>query len=169
MIYKFRILSGEVDDFIREIEIKKSQTFFDLHTAIQESVHFDKSQMASFFLSDDSWERGREITLLEMTEDDSIDLVVMDVALLSEFVNTQKQKIIYLFDFFSERVFFIELIGGLKEDPSKKYPVCTKSEGKSPPQIVIESVDDSYEEPDNDYDFPEDLNFENIEDYDDMI
>ena len=173
MIFKFRILSGEFDDFIREIEIRTDQTFFDFHNTLQDSVSYDKSQMASFFLSNEKWEKGQEITLFEMTEDDDSDVIVMDVALISEFVKTKKQKILYLFDFFSERSFFIELVGVLEVNKSIQYPICTRNEGETPVQFLID-VDkgslsnESFIEEDEEDDFSDEMTFENIDDFEDI-
>ena len=40
MIYKFRLLSDEVDNFRRDIEIDSEATFLELHNAILESVKY---------------------------------------------------------------------------------------------------------------------------------
>ena len=63
MIYKFRIVSDEVDNFRREIQIDAESTFLDFKNAICESVGFDKNQMSSFFICDNSWEKEKEITM----------------------------------------------------------------------------------------------------------
>ena len=60
MIYKFRIVSDEVDNFRREICIDSDATFLDLHDAILDSVGFTKDQMTSFFICDDDWEKKTE-------------------------------------------------------------------------------------------------------------
>ena len=57
MVYKFRILSDEVDAFVREIAIDSEATFLDLHKAILESVDYTPDQMSSFFLCNDDWEK----------------------------------------------------------------------------------------------------------------
>ena len=40
MIYRFTIISDEVDDFVREIQIDPEATFFDFHEAILKSVGY---------------------------------------------------------------------------------------------------------------------------------
>ena len=55
MIYKFRIVSDEVDNFRREICIDSDATFLELNDAILDSVGFTKDQMTSFFICDDDW------------------------------------------------------------------------------------------------------------------
>ena len=42
MIFNFRIVSDEVDNFRREIQIDADATFLDLKNAICESVAYDK-------------------------------------------------------------------------------------------------------------------------------
>ena len=61
MIYRFKITSSEVDDFEREIEIGHEQTWLDMHNAIQESVGYDSSKMASFYQIGAYGQRGLEI------------------------------------------------------------------------------------------------------------
>ena len=167
MIFKFRLLSAEVNDFVRDIEIRSDQTFYDFHKTIQEILGWDKSQMASFFLSNDDWEKGTEITLMEMFDDEFSESIVMDVALMSEFIKEKHQKLLYVFDFFTERYFFVEMVQTYK-DTDDKYPRCIKSEGDPPQQLLIEdfSSDSSFNE-DFDDDI-EDLGFDNIDDFDNI-
>ena len=40
MIYRFTIISDEVDDFVREIQIDPEATFYDFHEAILKSVGY---------------------------------------------------------------------------------------------------------------------------------
>ena len=53
-IYRFRISFEEFDDIHRDIEIKSIQSFEQLHLAIQESIGFDASKPASFYMSNDN-------------------------------------------------------------------------------------------------------------------
>ena len=63
MIYRFTIISDEVDDFVREIQIYPEATFYDFHEAILKSAGYTNDQMTSFFICDDDWEKEKEITL----------------------------------------------------------------------------------------------------------
>jgi hypothetical protein len=135
MLYKFLILSDEVDDFIREISIDASATFFDLHEAILESVHYTKDQITSFFLCDDNWEKQQEITLIEMETSSEYDNLVMDSTVLEDFVTDEKQKLLYYFDPISDRAFFLTLLEIVPRQTSAKA-VCTRSEGETPKQIA---------------------------------
>lgn len=68
MIYRFTLISDEVDDFVREIQIDPEATFYDFHEAIVKSVGYTNDQMTSFFICVVNWEKEKEITLEEMDD-----------------------------------------------------------------------------------------------------
>ena len=63
MIYLFRIISDEDQEFYRDLVIDGTDTFLDFHHALQEDLGFDPSQLASFFITNEMWEKQQEITL----------------------------------------------------------------------------------------------------------
>jgi len=134
MLYKFLILSDEVDDFVSEITIDSSATFFALHEAILDSVHFEKDQITSFFLCNDDWEKQQEITLIEMETDFETDNLIMANTILEDYVTEEKQKLIYVFDMLSDRCFYMTLKEMIPRQNLDKA-VCSLSEGNPPKQI----------------------------------
>lgn len=135
MIYRFTIISDEIDDFLREIQIDPEATFYDFHKAIIESVGYTDDQMTSFFICDEDWEKEKEITLEEMDTNPEMDSWVMKDTQLNELIEDEKQKLIYIFDYLTERCFFIELseiITGKEIEGAK----CTKKKGDTPKQNV---------------------------------
>lgn len=137
MVYKFTMLSDEIDNFVRIIKIDSEAKFIDLHNAILDSVNFEKNQMTSFFICSDNWEKEQEVTLVEMESSSEYDNLVMDKTTLEELISEENQKLLYVFDMMSDRVFFIELteIIPLK---NLKSPVCLSSEGEPPLQILAD-------------------------------
>ncbi len=135
MIYKFLILSDEVDNFAREISIDAEASFLNLHDAILDSVNYTKDQITSFFICDDDWEKETEITLVEMDTSSDTDSWVMEQTKLNELVEDEKQRLLFVFDNMTERAFFMELREIL---PGKNLdkPVCTKSVGQPPSQVI---------------------------------
>ena len=79
-IFRFRVLIDSEDgEVFRDIDIQDNQTLEDLHNSIQLAFEFDNSQMASFYLSDEEWVKGDEITLFDMNEASSKEeLAVME-------------------------------------------------------------------------------------------
>ena len=137
-VYKFKVSFEDYEDTFRLIEIKSSQTFFDFHKAILEAIGFDNKQMASFYMSNDSWKKEQEITLEDMTDDGdekTIPIPTMKDSRLSMFINDPHQKIIYVYDYLEMWTLQIELTGiEIKEKAGVKYPACTKSVGLAPKQ-----------------------------------
>ena len=106
MIYRFTLISDEVDDFVREIQIDPEATFYDFHEAIVKSVGYTNDQMTSFFICDDDWEKEKEITLEEMDDNPEMDSWVMKDTTISELIEDEKQKLLYVFDYMTERCFY---------------------------------------------------------------
>ncbi len=145
MVLHFLILSGEEEDFVREILIDAESTFLDFHKAIQESVGYDAGQLASFFTADDDWVKGEEITLMQM--DESSDSRLMDEVKLKEYVDDAKDKLIYTFDFFGNRGFFVEVLSVSGERALDKAAVV-RAEGDAPAQVDVSIFGGDQEEED---------------------
>jgi len=135
MVYKFVVLSDEDESFVREFEFLDSQTLMDFHNIIQEELEFDKSQMASFYLATDNWEKEEEFTLFDMGTGSS----TMEVAVFEDIIFRKNQKLLYVFDFFNERGLFVEYTGETKQVQGQEYPVCTNSKGVPPKQVIFGS------------------------------
>lgn len=135
MIYNFRIVSDEVENFRREIKIDASATFLDLKNAICDAVNYDKNQMSSFFICDDRWEKEKEITLEDMGSDSSEDVYLMEDTVLEDLVDDEGQKLMFTFDYLTDRSFFIEM-RSLEPGKTLLDPLCTMSRGKAPEQNV---------------------------------
>ena len=125
MVYKFLILSDEVDHFAREIEIDSEATFLELNDAILESVGYAKDQLTSFFICEDNWEKKIEVTLMDMETGYDEDSWVMGETRLSELLEDEKQRMLFVFDNMTERAFFIELREIITGKNLKKA-VCTQ-------------------------------------------
>lgn len=134
MTYKFTIVSDEVEDFVRIIEIDSEATFLDLNNAIIKSVGYDDREMTSFFTCSDDWEKEQEVTLIEMDSSSEYDNLVMESTRLEELLDDEKQKLLFVFDIISERAFFMELTEIITGKDLNK-PICNASEGKAPIQI----------------------------------
>ena len=141
MIYRFIIVSDEVDDFRRDIRIDSNATFFELHEAILHSVSYTKDQITSFFICDDDWTKQTEITLMDMNSSSDEDIYVMDSTRLSELLDEERQKLVYVFELLTDRCFYMELreiLPGKNQD----QPQVTKSTGQAPQQIsLMEDLD----------------------------
>jgi len=109
MIYRFIMISDEVDNFYREIQASPEATFLDFHKAILGTTGYPDDQMTSFFICEDNWEKRVEVTLEDMTTSYEEDSWVMATTRLSDLVEDEGQHLIYVFDPLTDRCFFIEL------------------------------------------------------------
>src|SRR5210317_1231162 len=109
MIYRFRIIldNDTEEDIFRDIEIRNTDTLEDLHNAITQSFGFDGSEMASFYLSDNDWNQGEEISLFDVS--DSLESVrLMHETTIESVTNEDNTKLIYVYDFLSMWTFLVE-------------------------------------------------------------
>ena len=109
MIYKFRLLSDEVEDFRRDIEIDSDATFIELHNAILQSVNYPDDQMTSFFICNDRWIKEIEITREDMGSMSEEDNYIMADTVIGDLDEEENQKLLYVFDPLGDRVFYMEL------------------------------------------------------------
>jgi hypothetical protein len=134
-ILKFRIYFEDDDSIYRDVVIRHTQSFFDLHEAILKAYEFDNKHKATFFRSNDHWQRGREISL-EVYEKEykAAPLLMKDTTVASEIKNPG-QKFIYNYDFNKNWNFLVELINVSKDENAKlSYPATVRTEGIAPSQ-----------------------------------
>ena len=135
MVYRFTLISDEVDDFIREIKIDSEATFHDFHEAILKAAGYKNDQLTSFFICDDDWSKNTEITLVEMDTSSEVDNYIMEDTRLEELLEDEHQKLLFVFDYMTERCFFIEL-SEIITGKEMKGAKCTKKAGEAPKQTI---------------------------------
>lgn len=144
-ILRFRVYWEDDDSIYRDVVIRHTHTFADLHGIILKSYEFDSKHKATFYRSNDNWVRGREISL-EKYDDKAykVDpLIMADITLGSE-IKDPNQKFIYVYDFNKLWTFKVELINVDKEESKKiTYPSCIRTEGIAPPQYGTKGLVDS--------------------------
>ena len=140
-ILKFRIYFEEDDSVYRDIAIRHTQSFFDLHEAILKSFEFDSKHGATFYRSNDNWQRGREITLEKYDRSYKAEPLLMKETTIGSEIKNPNQKFIYTYDFNKIWNFQVELIGVSKEEnPKLTYPAMVRKEGIPPSQYGTKSL-----------------------------
>jgi len=165
MIYRFRILldNDTEEDIFRDIEIRKTDTLEDLHNTITQSFGFDGTEMASFYLSDEEWNQGEEISLFDMSE--GVNAVkLMNSVLIEDVLDADKTRIIYVYDFMNMWTFLVELGEIVEESQGVDYPNLMFVIG----QIPMEAPEKSFEAEklDMDNDFEDELDVDDYENLD---
>ncbi|GAB4384252.1 MAG: hypothetical protein Kow0075_16300 [Salibacteraceae bacterium] len=138
-IVHFRVVIDYEKTVFRDIQIGADASFLDLHEMIQEAFGFDNTQMASFYMSNDNWDKGLEITLMSMLEPDETDKTnppILEMALTSigDLVKESGQKLVYVSDFMLMWCFYIEALKVYQTDECLILPRITQSFGTPPGQ-----------------------------------
>ena len=169
MVYRFLLLSNEIDNFKREIQISSQATFFDFHKEILKATGYDSNQIYSFFICDDDWNKQKEITLIEMDTSSEEDCFLMDETLLEDMLEEERQKLFYVFDMLTERVLFMEL-REIITGKDIKDPICSKSVGNAPEQFLDFDLvtNDTISDLDEDSDNNDGYNDEDLDGFDEI-
>lgn len=143
-ILRFRIYWEDDDSVYRDIAIKHTQSFFDLHSAILKSFEFDSMHKATFYRSNDNWQRGREISLEKYDKEYKVEPLTMSEVVIGTEISNPNQKFIYEYDFNKFWHFMVELITVDKTENNKlTYPSCIRTEGIAPSQYGTKGLVDS--------------------------
>ncbi|RAJ05226.1 pRiA4b ORF-3-like protein [Chitinophaga skermanii] len=140
-VLKFRVYWEEDESVYRDIAIKPDQSFLQLHQAILTAYEFDAKHKASFFRSNDNWQRGREIVLEFDDQVRQVEPLLMADTPIGSAVKAPNQKFIYMYDYAKQWTFLVELIGVSKEESTKStYPLCARKEGLAPSQYGTKGI-----------------------------
>ncbi len=141
-VYRFKVYFEDDDTIVREIDIKSTQTFEDFHKIIQTAISFDSVHPTSFYVSTDTWRRGKEIILLRRNHSNGLKGAWMHETKIAAYVEDPHQKFIYEFD--PEGGNWILLVELMKIIPeaSVTYPRINKSVGVAPQQYKVTSVEE---------------------------
>jgi hypothetical protein len=108
-VLRFRAYYEEDESVYRDIVIKHTQTFADLHNAILKAYEFDNKHQATFYRSNDNWQRGREITLQKYDKDyKAVPLIMAETPIGSEIKDPTRN--LYILTIFERWTFLLNLL-----------------------------------------------------------
>lgn len=137
-VLKFRVMFEEDDTIYRDVEIKPVQTFENLEAVIMVSFNIPAGGGGIFFMSNDSWQKQRQIypslqTPQKEEKKTRARAKAIKGAPLVTFIDDPHQHFIYEFSGKQDFTFLIELVSlGGTEKPDVMYPVQVKAQGPSP-------------------------------------
>lgn len=168
-LYRFRVLIDDESEAFRDIEIRRNQTFLDLHKAIKKAFGFKGDEMACFYVSDAEWSKGAEIPLADMgfAEDGQVPALMHETQ-IGDHMRSADQRFVYAYDFLHMWMFLCECIHTGKPAKEQTYPTVVLSVGTPPSEhsrmdpILLpaeEEEDNLREEAEEIYDADEDMGF----------
>jgi len=155
MRYTFRCILDVEADVIRDIVIDSDNTLLNLHDAIVAAFGFSTQEIAAFYRTNEDWDQGEEIPLLNMNSSNSSN-EMKDFKLVSIFSEVNS-RILYIYDFLAMWTFFIEL-QKTDDEATQTHPKLSFSTGDLPNKVpdkqftsekITEDLDDDIE---NDFD-----------------
>lgn len=145
MVYKFRVILDAEEDVFRDIAILEEDTLEDLHNAIFNAFGFDGMEVASFYTCDDTWNQEDEISLFDTGDVPGEQRIMSDYA-LSDILDAENTKIIYVYDFISMWTFLVELAAIEEPEGGASYPELLFSHGEMPAEAMEKNFEADMEE-----------------------
>ncbi|MEY3120044.1 MAG: hypothetical protein RL548_401 [Bacteroidota bacterium] len=136
-VLKFRVSWEEDDAIYRDVLVKHTQNFQDLHFIILKAFEFDQKHDATFYRSNDTWQRGREISKEVYDRTYKVAPLLMEETTIGSEIIDTNQHFIYEYDFVKSWSFLIQLIQVIKNadaDMTLEYPLVSRIEGVGPMQ-----------------------------------
>ena len=134
-IIKLRIILDATDDIFRDIEIDYDAPLMHLHLATLDAFEWsDAHEMASFYKSNESWDRGDEYPLMAM----SPELPSMETATVKDLIPSLESKGLYVYDYLRMWCFYLEPVVISEPDKEGSYPSLVVEFGKSPDPLSKE-------------------------------
>lgn len=170
-VFHIRILLDSSQDIFRDIEIEEGTSFLELHESIYAAFGFSGLEMASFYKSNEYWDKGEEIVLMDTMKDpDQQTVRSMAETPLHEMLRDPGDKMLYLYDFMRMWIFYVEFIEVVDRKPETTYPQVVLWVGNAPAEDSksIESLafgsEDDEDIFEDDYDFDDESGHEPYDD-----
>lgn len=132
MLYRFRAIDPDREDFMREYEISPGMTFYDFHTFLVRDLSLPADAFCSFFMAGEQWEKGLELTIFDMDNETELAAIPMSSVSIGEIAREVGARFIYTYDLFHGQSLYFQLqaIDGAGLAPAS--PVCVHASGSNP-------------------------------------
>ncbi|NNC83845.1 MAG: hypothetical protein HKN79_09715 [Flavobacteriales bacterium] len=185
-ILKIRIVLDHTEEVFRDLELEYDGTMEQLHESILAAFDVENDQMASFYKSDEHWNKGEEIALVDMGASEEPVLLMSETAIKD--CLEERSRMLYVYDFLNLRIFYMEVLSLSDADPALEYPRIAMALGELPPvddpfdmDSLMEGIDlsesrdnvkvddDPYADEDDMDAWDEGSGMENLDDYEGLI
>jgi len=143
LIYRFRIVASDHDEFLREIDIQPNQTFLDFHHLLVETAELKNISAATFFMTDKKNKVRHEITFkttkkqVRRYDDDlgevvieSVTMPLMKDARIKNYIDDPHQTMNYECHGKEVIIMHIELFKIVQSENLVSYPRVARKAGE---------------------------------------
>ncbi len=161
---KFRVLldSNQREEVFCDILLSLDDNFESFFNAIVRAFGFKGDQMASFYASNDNWDKGEEISLMDVSFGEEGEKKIMASTSIRELVEEPDQKFILVYDFLKMWIFLIECVGLEEEEPNS--PTLLLSVGEKPNEDSKQLNEEFQMPTDSEVQKEDDFGFDDFED-----
>lgn len=156
--YKFKVFYDEVEDFVRDVDVLANTNFEDFHLFLYKCLGLQGNEFAAFSICDQKWNKQKEITLMDTSEEDEdfenpeyeeedsfstksrLPKFVMKDAILKDFITDPHQHILYEYDFMDPKTFYIEFQKVAQTEKPDEFPRCTFQKGVLPVRLTAKDM-----------------------------
>ena len=156
--YKFKVFYDEVEDFVRDVDVLANTNFEDFHHFLYQCLGLQGNEFAAFSICDQKWNKQKEITLMDTSEEDEdfenpeyeeedsfstksrLPKFVMKDAILKDFITDPHQHILYEYDFMDPKTFYIEFQKAAQTEKPAEFPRCTYKKGTLPVRLTAKDL-----------------------------
>lgn len=164
IIFKYRMLSDESDNFVRDFEVYPDMTLSAFSEFLLDALHYEPC-MVSIFKADHEWRPVEEFSDIDLGDDVPGAPRSMDKVRMMDVTSDFHERIIYTFDMLNNRSYYIELLDMQRPNSELEYPRVAFEHAPTPDQYYPEATEDSgsiFEEMMSDYN-----EFDGDDNYDD--
>jgi hypothetical protein len=152
------VFYDEVEDFVRDVDVLANTNFEDFHLFLYKCLGLQGNEFAAFSICDQKWNKQKEITLMDTSEEDEdfenpeyeeedsfstksrLPKFVMKDAILKDFITDPHQHILYEYDFMDPKTFYIEFQKVAQTEKPDEFPRCTFQKGVMPVRLTAKDL-----------------------------
>lgn len=125
------ILDTDKSDIFRDIVVTSSENLSHLADVIVAAFEIDPGEMSSFYLSDDEWNQGDEIPMMDMgfSKEPTLD---MQKVLIENSLGKPHQRMLFVYDFIKMWTFFVETVEETEIAEGMEAPYISLAVGDNP-------------------------------------
>lgn len=105
-VFTIRAILDTDEDVIRDVAIHGNANLFDLHQLLVDAFELDKGEMSSFFKSNDDWEQGEEISMMDF--DPATGKNPLEERSIEESFIKEGEKMLFVYDYLNLWTFYLE-------------------------------------------------------------